>query len=239
MNGWSAGQGTGSHSALKKKIDPEKDPKNPAVKPKKIQKAYRPTEGQIEQGMKTGAVGAGEDVYTPEQKKAGAGASLDFLGTEKKYKKKRKIVDNTQKQKKNIFTGFGKYDKKGRAKYKKMIGTETVAKSKKKAKKNIFTGKYSKKIESVDSQTKRKSQDDPAKRNTATNFEFTGTDKKGKEVDVNRKRKAVFNPKTGVVEEKIKRKSGIGYKRTGRKVNDDAYTSAATTKRRSKTNETF
>jgi hypothetical protein len=58
-------------------------------------------------------------------------------------------------------------------------------------------------------------------------YKFTGLDKKGKEVRKWAKRKAVFNPKTGVIEEKVKRKSGIGYKRTGRKLKDQQYIDSA------------
>ena len=58
-------------------------------------------------------------------------------------------------------------------------------------------------------------------------YKFTGLDKKGKEVKKWAKRKAVFNPKTGELEEKVRRKSGIGYKRTGRKIKDQQYINSA------------
>jgi hypothetical protein len=54
-------------------------------------------------------------------------------------------------------------------------------------------------------------------------LDFTGESKvnlnkrsEGGEGYYDRKRKAVFDPKTGVFTEKVQRKSGIGYKKTGR-----------------------
>ena len=54
---------------------------------------------------------------------------------------------------------------------------------------------------------------------------FTGDFKKGltKEEMEKRKRRAVFNPKTGVYVEMIQRKSGIGFEKTGRTYTEDIY----------------
>ena len=52
-----------------------------------------------------------------------------------------------------------------------------------------------------------------------------------KNVDAYRRRRYVFNPKTGVYTEKEKRKSGLGYKKTGREYADEEYIQAAKEKK--------
>ena len=63
------------------------------------------------------------------------------------------------------------------------------------------------------------------RRGKKTDWAFEGGTKQDKDIS-KRKRKAVFNPKTGKTEERYKSKFGI-YRSTGRSVTDQAYIDAA------------
>ena len=219
MKGFNPGVGTGmakKMSALKKDIDP---PHTKDIKVEKqsnkIKKIDQPRLGLV------GDLNTGQ--YSEEEMASGAGQAARFYGKEKVSKKKIKISRSGKHKKKNLgLSEFGKY-KDGKPVQRLKVSTTPTSKDKKAAKKNIITGKRTKKIASIKEQKNMKQQG----RGNPVEFEFTGLDKKGKKVDVNRKRKAVFNPKTGEIAEKVKRKSGIGYKKTGRKLVDDVYVSAA------------
>lgn len=219
MRGFNPGVGTGmakKMSALKKDIDPpHASTPEPEKKSKKIKKIDQPKLGL------TGEINTGD--FSEKEMASGQGQAQRFYGTEKVSKKKIKISRSGKHKKKNLgLSKFGKY-KDGKAVQRLKVSVEGKSKDKKAAKKNIITGKRTKKIASIKEQKNMKQQG----RGNPVQFEFTGTDKKGKKVDVNRKRKAVFNPKTGEIAEKVKRKSGIGYRKTGRKVVDEAYVSKA------------
>ena len=175
-----------------------------------IKKKDRPDYKAVQRSMYTEE--DSEERFTDEQKLAGAGASEAFLnpanrrrGKKIKYKK-------------------GKYQDK----YGNMRDTPDVQ-----VKKNIFSGKSKIKLDSIGHRDMIKDKEveagigDYSESPTAhehMDFAFEGG------TDVNRditdaKRKAVFNPKTGVIEERYQSRSGI-YRPTGRTITDQAYIDA-------------
>ena len=76
--------------------------------------------------------------------------------------------------------------------------------------------------------------DSPGTGVTATSdkltFEGPQTNLKNPDKYYDRDRKAVVNYKTGKIEEKVKRRSGIGYKKTGREIDDEFYQEAGKNK---------
>ena len=93
------------------------------------------------------------------------------------------------------------------------------------AKKGVFRGKRTIKIESQASQNqrakvegKRTGIENDGTVKKGADFTFKGQDKKDQALGT-RKRKATLitkGKKAGVIQEKVKRKSGIGYRKTGR-----------------------
>ena len=149
------------------------------------------------------------------------GGATDFYGT-KKVPGSKIQIKRTGKHKKKFLSKFGKY-KDGEAVRRLKISTTPKSKEKKAAKTNIFTGRKSRKIGSENVQEHSLEQG----RGNPRNYIFTGTDKKGEKVNPTKKRKVVFDPKTGIIHEKVKRKSGLGYKYTGRTLVDQDYIDAA------------
>jgi hypothetical protein len=231
MKGINFGEGTGS---AMKKVDPtDKILKSEDVQDVKLSKNIkwqdRPYVSQLGEKLvgKNPTEGRAKYNLSEEELAAGGGAASDFYGTEKKTTGKKWKRRGTGEAKINPLTGFARTDKRGKTKTKKKFVKEDVVKDKNKAKKNIFTGKRSKKIDSIGKQEKYYGKENQFSNPLTETYKFTGLDKKGKEVRKWAKRKAVFNPKTGELEEKVKRKSGIGYKRTGRKIKDQQYIDSA------------
>ena len=193
---------------------------------------------------------AEEDTFTPtrfteKQKREGAGASLEFFGREEGERRKKLKVDkvNVPKTRKTK-DGASNYIKVKDKSRKKLTVNRSGKrkKSKETAKVNPITGARTIKLETMASRDLRadkkskaaeKSGGDPtaAYREKADvgKAQFTGKDKKGggqgHKGDDKRKRKAklkVRGKKAGQIQEMIKRKSGIGYRKTGRVIKDIA-----------------
>jgi len=230
MRGFNPGVGTGmakKMSALKKDIDP---PHTKDIKVEKQSKKIKKIDRPKNRGAADADFTSDPKAITDEQRVSGSAAATQFYGTRNVGSKKIKISRTGKHKKKNLgLSEFGKY-KDGKA-VKRLKVSIAPGKTKKKnvAKKNILTGKRTIKMLSVKGQKKAQESGFEGNFGDTRNvkFQFTGKDKKGKIVDDNAKRKAVFNPKTGIIEEKVKRKSGIGYRKTGRKLTDDVYVSRA------------
>tara|TARA_R100000700_G_C3160733_1_gene136894 strand:+ start:531 stop:1298 length:768 start_codon:yes stop_codon:yes gene_type:complete len=231
MKGINFGEGT---SSAMKKVDPtDKILKSEDVQDVKLSKNIkwqdRPYVSQLGEKLvgKNPTEGRAKYNLSEEELAAGGGSASDFYGTEKKTTGKRWKRKNTSDPKINPLTGFARSDRHGKTKTRKRFIKEDVVKDKNKAKKNIFTGKRSRKIDSIGKQERLYGKENKYGNPLTETYKFTGLDKKGKEVKKWAKRKAVFNPKTGELEEKVRRKSGIGYKRTGRKIKDQQYINSA------------
>jgi hypothetical protein len=224
MKGFNPGKGTEMGSAFTKKPS----------------KRYQKRQSIQSQMYKEGDQLGEPTRYSKEQKQAGAGSSEEFFATEGQGKRK-KIVTKSGKHKKKIGGEFGKYDKQGEAKYRKRYVVEEKGKKKKRketAKKSI-TGKkrtiqldshYIRNAKQVrDSKQAEKEGKDPS---LAANpykdvgdAQFTGSGS-GKKVHKSGARRATLTTRgkhAGRVEEKERRKSGIGYRKTGRSYVDEAY----------------
>ena len=151
-----------------------------------------------------------EEKYTPEEIRQGAGSSKDFISTSsgRRGKKTDTMVGDKGKTKKK-------------------------RKDKNRVKTNWLTGKKKMKIDTIDfaEQKKRDKErstgeyEGEATAGHDLDWAFEGGTKQDKDIS-KRKRKAVFNPKTGKTEERYKSKFGI-YRSTGRSVTDQAYIDAA------------
>ena len=181
----------------------------------KIKKSDRPDRKEVQRSMYNEDDDIGDDTkYSDQEKREGAGASLAFTaptsnkrGDKKRYKKDK---------------GHGK-DKYGNYKDKKKVTT------------NIFTGKKKMKLDSIDHRDKIKDLEveagigDLSESATASenvDFAFEGPTTNVSRDITGAKRKAVFNPKTGMVEERYQSRSGI-YRPTGRSFYDQAYVDAS------------
>ena len=185
--------------------------------------------------------------YSKEQKQAGAGSSEEFFrkeGGDIKTKKELKIVDSSNR----VLPSGNIKDAVKSKKHGKLKTTETIKRDKKgKAKKTRYkdtakksiTGKkrtiqldshYTRNAKQVrDSKQAEKEGKDPS---LAANpykdvgdAQFTGSGS-GKKVHKSGARKATLTTRgknEGLVEEKERRKSGIGYRKTGRSYVDVAY----------------
>ena len=180
----------------------------------KIKKSDRPDRKKVQRSMYNEDDDIGDDTkYSDQEKREGAGASLAFTAptSNKKGDKKRYKKDK----------GHGK-DKYGNYRDKKKVKT------------NLFTGKKKMKLDSIDHRDKIKDLEveagigDLSESATASenvDFAFEGGTDVNKDI-TDRKRKAVFNPKTGKIEERYKSKLGI-YRPTGREITDQAYVDAS------------
>ena len=173
-----------------------------------IPKKDRPDYKDVQKSMYTEE--DSEERFTPEEKVEGAGASEAFLNPANRRRGKKRDY-----QKKNLKMGTFR------------------DKPDVQVKKNILSGKSKVKLDSIGHRDRIKDLEvkagigDYSESPTAhehMDFAFEGG------TDVNRditdaKRKAVFNPKTGVIEERYQSRSGI-YRPTGRTITDQAYIDA-------------
>ena len=260
MRGFNPGKGTGLGSAFTKaspmKIDPPAEKKEEGdIKLKRSERPttketraaeYKPVEGSEEKEGAAAGIPDYEARYSKEEIEKGAHAATDFYGREEPGKKKKLTTESGKHKKAYSFKhgsdkfDVGKYDKEGKAKYKKKLAVEEVDKKrgKKKAKTNVFTGKKTIKIDPIDKkQIRVKGDEKRHKKETGEDVHlgegtarkdldwgFEGKVKQDKDI-TDRKRKAQFDPKTGKVKEKYKSKLGF-YRKTGREVDAKAYQQA-------------
>ena len=165
--------------------------------------------------------------FSAEERRSGAGAAREFYGSEGRGKRKKlttKKVNVVKKSKSgNAAANFLNVKNKGRTKLTTTSGKDKNRKNV--AKKGIFRGKRTIKIESQASQNqrakvegKRTGVENDGTVKKGADFTFKGQDKKDQALGT-RKRKATLitkGKKAGVIQEKVKRKSGIGYRKTGR-----------------------
>ena len=231
MKGFNPGDGTKMGSAFTKK------PSKTYQKKQQIQKAmYKEGDDPMEPTR-----------YSKEQKQAGAGSSAEFFATEggdSKKKKKLKMANQGQiletktpgdfvKQKKQgakvVAVEEFKKDRKGKTK--KTKRKETAKKSITGKKRTIELDSYrvrnAKQIR-ASKQAEKEGKDPSLAANPYKDVgdaQFTGSGS-GKKVHKSGARKATLTTRgkhAGRVEEKERRKSGIGYRKTGRSYVDDAY----------------
>ena len=178
----------------------------------KIKKGDRPDHKDVQKSMYTEE--DSEERFTPEEKLEGAGASEAFLNPA-----------NRRRGKKRRYKKEGTDDKYGTFR----DGPDVDVK------KNIFSGKSKVKLDSIAHRDRIKDLEvkagigDYSESPTAhqdMDFAFEGPTTNVNRDITDRKRKAVFNPKTGMVEERYQSKSGI-YRPTGRSFYDQAYVDAS------------
>ena len=238
MNKFNPGEGTGMGSAFEKST---RRTRKTTQKQIAINKAMYNEDDYLGEPTK----------YSDQQKKEGAGSSAEFFKTEggETKKKQKYSIKRTNKRMDGSTRTYNVGKKKGQAGKRVLAvvdeGTETrrdrkgkakTKRNKDTAKKSLFGGKRSIQLDSYatrDAKTRKaiKKGADPteAYKNEAdfgtTKFTGEGSGKHHKGDD-RRKRKAVLHTrgkKAGMIEEKIKRKSGIGYRKTGRVIEDQAY----------------
>jgi hypothetical protein len=171
------------------------------------------------------------DVFEPtrfsaEEKRSGAGAASQFIGKEGKGKRKKLSVKNVnvvkKRKSKSVAGNLLNVKNKGR---KKLTTTSGKDIRKKAVTKGAFRGKRTIKIDSQAKQDQRAKVEglrtgveNRGVVKKGADFTFKGQDKKDQALG-KRKRKATLitkGKKAGVIQEKVKRKSGIGYRKTGR-----------------------
>jgi len=238
MKGFNPGKGTGIGSAFEKSTRRTR---------KTSQKRVDISKAMYKEGDYMGE----PTKYSDQQKREGAGSSAEFFKTEGgEGKTKRKFsVERTNRRMDGSTRTYNVGKKKGQAgkrvlavvdkgtEYKRdKKGKVKTKRNKDTAKKSIFGKKRTIQLDSYaerEGKTRRaiKKGADPteAYKNEAdfgtTKFTGEGSGKHHKGDD-KRKRKAVLHTrgkKAGMIEEKIKRKSGIGYRKTGRVIEDQAY----------------
>ena len=181
--------------------------------------------------------------YSDQDKKEGAGSSTEFYqieGGDTKTKKKYRIGLSDRKIDGSLRT-YKTGKKKDQAGKKVLaILSEDVVKTDRKgktkktkykdtAKKSLFGKKRSIQLDSYAKQEAeaKKTGVDPSEITDFGETKFTGEYKKPlKEKDKKRKRKATLTTRgknAGKIEEKIKRWHGIGYRKTGRVIEDQAF----------------
>ena len=175
-----------------------------------IPKKDRPDYKDVQKSMYTEE--DSEERFTDKEKLEGAGASEAFLNPA-----------NRRRGKKRRYKKEGSKNKYGTFRDKPDV----------EVKKNIFSGKSKVKLDSIDHRDDIKRREvmggigDYSQSPTVDehlDFAFEGGTDVNKDI-TDRKRKAVFNPKTGVIEERYQSKSGI-YRPTGRTITDQAYIDA-------------